>query len=80
MTPGIIAYQAPLSIGSFRQEYWNGLSFPSPRDLLNPGIEARSPALQSDSLPSEPLGKPSRPLTGFAKASAVAKAANIGIA
>ena len=76
----IIAYQAPLFMGFFRQEYWNELSFPSPRDLLVPGIEARSPALQSDSLPSEPLAKPSRPLTGFAKASAVARAANTGIA
>ena len=34
------------------------LPFPSPRDLPNPGIEPRSPALQADSLPSEPQGKP----------------------
>ena len=39
-----------------RQEYWNGLPFPSPGDLPNPGIELRSPALQADSLPSEPPG------------------------
>ena len=32
--------------------------FPSPGDLPNPGIEPRSPALQVDSLPSEPPGKP----------------------
>jgi len=32
--------------------------FPSPGDLLNPGIESRSPALQADSLPTEPPGKP----------------------
>ena len=76
----IIAYQAPLFMGFFRQEYWNELSFPSPRDLLDPGIKVRSPTLQSDSLPSEPLSKPSRPLTGFAKASAVTRAANTGIA
>ena len=41
----------------FRQENWSGLPFPSPGDLPNPGIEPRSPALQADSLPSEPPGK-----------------------
>ena len=40
-----------------RPEYWNGLPFPSPRDLPNPGIKPRSPALQADSLPAEPPGK-----------------------
>jgi len=39
-----------------RQEYWSGLPFPSPGDLPDPGIELRSPALQADSLPSEPQG------------------------
>ena len=38
-----------------RQEYWSGLSFPSPRNFPNPGIELRSPVLQADSLPSEPF-------------------------
>ena len=38
------------------QEYWNGLPFPSPGDLLNPGIKPRSPALQADALTSEPPG------------------------
>ena len=33
-------------------------NFPSPGDLPNPGIEPRSPALQADSLPAEPQGKP----------------------
>ena len=42
----------------FRQEYWSGLPCPSAGDLLNPGIEPRSPTLQVDSLPSEPLGNP----------------------
>ena len=46
-----VAYQAPSSIGFYRQEYWSGLPLPFPRDL--PGIELRSPALQADSLPSE---------------------------
>jgi len=41
-----------------RQEYWNGQSFPSPGDLPEPGIKPESPALQVDSLPSEPPGKP----------------------
>ena len=39
-----------------RQEYWSGLSFPPPGDLPDPGMEPRSPALQGDSLPSEPQG------------------------
>ena len=42
----------------FRPEYWSGLSFPSPGDLPNPGIEPRSPALQVYSLPAEAAGKP----------------------
>ena len=41
-----------------RQESWNGLPFPSPGDLPDPGIEPRSPALQADALLSEPPGKP----------------------
>ena len=41
-----------------RPEYWSGLPFPSPEDLPNPGIEARSPMFQEDSLPGEPQGKP----------------------
>ena len=53
-----VAHQAPLSMGFFRQEYQSGLPCPSPRDLLNPGIEPRYPVLQADSLPSEPPEKP----------------------
>ena len=49
----LVAFQAPLSMGFPRQEYWSGLLFPSPRDLPDPGIRPRSPALQADSLPSE---------------------------
>ena len=40
-----------------RPEYWSGQPFPSPGDLLNPGIEPGSPELQADSLPTEPSGK-----------------------
>ena len=56
--PWTVAHQAPLSIGFFRQEYWSRLPFPSPGDLPDPEIEPGSPALQADSLPSEPPGKP----------------------
>ena len=44
-----------------RPEYWSGWLFPSPGDLPNPGIKPRSPALQVDSLSSEPAGNPSIP-------------------
>ena len=40
--------------GVSRQEYWSGLPCPSPGDLPNPGIEHKPPALQVDSLPTEP--------------------------
>ena len=54
VTPWTIAYQAPLSMRFSRQEYWSGLSFPFPGDLPDPEIEPRSPALQADTLTSEP--------------------------
>ena len=56
-TPWTVAHQAPPSMGFFRQEYWSGLPFPPPVDLPNPGIKPMSPALQADSLLSEPSGK-----------------------
>ena len=56
--PWTVVYQASLSMGFSRQEYWSGLPFPSPGDLPDPGIKPRSPALQADALPSEPPGKP----------------------
>ena len=52
-TPWTVAHQAPLSMGFSRREYWRGLPFPSPGDLVNPGIKPGSPALQADSLTSE---------------------------
>ena len=52
VTPWTVARQAPLSMGFSRQEYWSGLPFPSAGDFPNPGIEATSPALQADSLPT----------------------------
>ena len=56
VTPQTVAQQASLSIGFTRQEYWNGLPFHSPGDLLHPGIEHESPAWQVDSLPLSHLG------------------------
>ena len=60
VTPWTVAHQAPPSMESSRQEYWSGLPLPSPGDLPDPGIELGSPALQADTLPSEPPGKPHR--------------------
>ena len=57
-TARTIVCQAPLSLGFPLQEYWSGKPFLSPGDLSNPGIEPRFPALQADSLPSEPPGEP----------------------
>ena len=48
MTPWTVACQAPLSMGFPRQEYWDGLPFPSPGDLSNPGIVTVPPALPGE--------------------------------
>ena len=53
-TPWTVVRQALLSMEFSRQEYWSGLPFSSPGDLPNPGIKPGSPALQADSLLSEP--------------------------
>ena len=61
VTPETVAHQTPQSMGFSRQGYWSVLPFPSPEDLLDPGIEPSSPAppaLQADSLLTEQLGKP----------------------
>ena len=44
-TPWTVAYQALLSMGFSRQEYWSGVPFPFPGDLPDPGIESGSPTL-----------------------------------
>ena len=49
-TPWTVAYEAPPSMEFSRQEYWSGLSFPSPGDLPHPRIEPGSPSLQADAL------------------------------
>ena len=59
-TPQTAASQASPSVGFSRQEYWSGLPFPSPGDLPPSGIEPRSLALQADTSPSKPAGKPSQ--------------------
>ena len=50
-----VTCQAPLSMGLSWQEHWSGLPFIHPRDLPYPRVELVSPALQADSLPSEPF-------------------------
>ena len=59
-TPWTVAHQAPLSVGILQAVgcYWSGLSCPPPGNLPNPGIEPRSPTLQTDSLSAELPGKP----------------------
>ena len=56
--PWTVAPQAPLSMEFSRQEYWSGLPFLSPEDLPNTGIRSGFPAIQADSLLSEPPWKP----------------------
>ena len=56
-TPWTVAQQASLSMRFPRQEYWNGLSFPSPEDLPNPGIDPGSPALTGRFFTTESPGK-----------------------
>ena len=56
--PWTVAYQVSPSMEFSRQEYWSGLSFPSPEDLPDTRTEPMSPALQAGALPSELPGKP----------------------
>ena len=63
-TPWTAAYQALPPMGFSSQEYWSGLSFPSPGDLPHPGIEPRSPTVWTDDLLSEPPGKSGNLLSG----------------
>ena len=60
MIPWAIAHQAPLSLGFPSQQYWSVLLFSPPGDFPDKGIKSTSPvspALQADSLPTEPSGK-----------------------
>ena len=59
VTPLTVAHQAPASMGFFRQEYWSGLPFPSPGDLLDAGIKPASlasPVVAGGFFTSEPPG------------------------
>ena len=58
VTPWAVAHQVPLCMGFSRKEYWSGLPFPSPGDLLNPGTEPASPVLTVRVSTTEPPGKP----------------------
>ena len=57
VTPGTVAHQAPLSMGSSKQEYWSGLPFSSPGDLPDAGNKPVSPALAGGFFTSEPPEK-----------------------
>ena len=59
VTPWTVACQALLPMEFPKQEYQNGLPFPYPGDLPNPGIELMSPALAGGFFTAEPPGKPS---------------------
>ena len=50
--------EVPLSMGFLKQEYWSELPFPFPGDLCDPRIEPLSTALEADTLPHSPPGKP----------------------
>ena len=57
-TPWTVAQQAPLSMKFSRQEYWNGLPFPTPGDFPGPGIKPTSPAVTGRFFTTEPPEKP----------------------
>ena len=66
VTPRTVVHQAPLSMEFSSQEYWNGLPFPPPGDLVNPGSENMSPAclvLAGGFFATEPPEKPAHPCT-----------------
>ena len=57
-SPWTVAHHAPLSMEFPKQEYWSGLTFPSPGDLPNPGIEPTCLALAGRFFTAGPPGKP----------------------
>ena len=62
-----VAHQAPLSMGILQARILEWVAMTSPGDLPNPEIEPRSPALQADSLPTEPPGKPPKLLKNLSE-------------
>ena len=64
-TPWTLAHQAPLSMGFYRQEYWDGLPSPPSRGIPDPGIEPESPASPARAgrfITTAPAGKPQHPI------------------
>jgi len=62
VTPGIVAHQAPPSMGFSKQEYWSGLPCPPPGNLPDPEIKPvslGSPALAGRFIALRHLGNPS---------------------
>ena len=59
-TPWTVVYQAPLSMGFSRQEYWSGLPFPPPGDFPDPGSNPGLLHCSQVLYPSEPPGKVGR--------------------
>ena len=79
-TPWTAAQPAPLFMGFSWQEYWNGLPFPSPEGLSDPGIELAfpgSPALQMDSFPLPPENPSNLNILLFSQAAAAAAAKSL---
>ena len=67
-TPWTVVHQVPLSMGFSRQEFWDGLPFPPPRDLPYPGIKPMSPvspALAGWFFTTKPPGKPLEKLDNY---------------
>jgi len=63
--PWTVAHQASLSMEFSRQEYWSGLTFPSPGHVPDPGIEPLSPVLAGRFFITEPPGKSNNDITTF---------------
>ena len=64
VTPWTAASQAPLSMRFSKQDYWSGLPFSSPGDLLDPRLEPTAPALAGKFFTTEPPGNPRLRATG----------------
>ena len=67
MTPWTVAHQASLPMGFSRQEYWNGLPFPSPGIFLTQESSLYLLHWQADSFSTEPPGKPCSVLSDYHK-------------
>ena len=58
VTSWTVTWQAPLSMGFSKQEYWSGLPFPSPGDLPDPEFKSTSLTLAGGFFTTAPSGKP----------------------